>query len=69
MNDFDELAAEVYDYCCANRADNKSKNPREVGAEFDKLVDNVKEFYRNIVLWHLKEMNMALNQPLSYGAE
>ena len=57
MNDLDLLAAEIYDYCCSNRADNKSKNPREIGCEFDKLTEQSKNFYRNIAKWHLNKLD------------
>jgi hypothetical protein len=48
MNELDSLATEIYDYCCSNRADNKSKNPREIGCEFKNLTEQAKNFYRNI---------------------
>jgi hypothetical protein len=49
----DKLAAEVYDFCCTNRADNKSGNPREVGNDFDSLYEQPKNFYRNVARWYL----------------
>ncbi len=63
MNDaeLDKLAAEVYDYCCSFRSDN-SKNgepgdPRKVGENFENLYEQSKNFYRNIVRWHLSKIH------------
>lgn len=57
----DKLAAEVYDYCCSHRADNKSGKPQEVSrGGFDSLYDNSKEFYRNVARWHLDKFKSSL---------
>lgn len=47
-----KLAEQVYDYCCAARSKD-GKSPREIGQPYEKLYDSVKEFYCNIVKWHL----------------
>lgn len=58
MNELDMLAEQMYDYACANRADNKTKNPRDSGCKFEELFDNVKNFYRNLAKWHLEHKNL-----------
>lgn len=62
MNELDELAEEIYDHACANRADNLKKDgsagdPRGVGCKFKDLFDNAKNFYRSIAKWHLSKTN------------
>ncbi len=49
--ELDQVAAEIYDFCCAARSKDGNK-PREVGREFDTLFEETKEFYRNMARWH-----------------
>ena len=65
--DLDKVAEAVYDYCCANRTDNKSKNPREIGCEFKDLHENAKNFYRNVAQWHLNECQRPSQESGSRG--
>jgi tRNA U34 2-thiouridine synthase MnmA/TrmU len=57
MNELDQLAEEIFDYACARREDNKTKNPRAICCKFENLLDNPKEFYRNIAKWHLDKIS------------
>lgn len=64
MEDLEKLAEEMYDFACANRADNLNKDkssgdPRKIGCLFKDLTDQSKNFYRNLAKWHLvkKQMN------------
>lgn len=58
----DNLAASLYDYCCAHRKDNLNKDgspgdPRKVGCKFKDLWESPKEHYRNAVRWFLENKN------------
>jgi hypothetical protein len=60
--DLDKLAAEVYDYVCAHRQDNRNKNgspgdPRKISNTFDTLMEPAKEHYRDMVRWHLSRVD------------
>lgn len=62
MNNFtneelDVVAEKLYDFACANRADNVDKkgnpgDPRKVGCKYEQLFDEAKTFYRNLAKWH-----------------
>jgi hypothetical protein len=61
MDDLDKLAAEIFDYACANRRDNLNKDgtagdPRAISCKFEDLYDGPKEFYRSIARWHLNKV-------------
>lgn len=58
--ELDKLAEEVYDYCNARRQDNLNKDgstgdPRKVSSPYPTAHNEVKTFYRNVVLWHLSK--------------
>jgi len=52
--EIDSLAAEAFYFCCAARSKD-GKNPFEVCGNFNELVEQSKEFYRNIARWHLSK--------------
>jgi len=61
-NNEEELAESLYDFICANRKDNLTKDglsgdPRKAGCPYNELVDPAKNHYRNIVKWHLNQLN------------
>ena len=51
-----ELAEEIYNYCCAARRDNKTKIPKECCAPFDTLSEQAKHHYLSIAHWYLKKL-------------
>lgn len=51
MDDLDLLGKEIYDYVCSCRAGKKGEkfgDARSIGCEYEKLVDEAKQFYRNM---------------------
>lgn len=66
--ELDVLAEKMYDYACANRQDNLTKDgkagdPRKVGCEYKDLFDNSKNFYRNLARFVL-EKNLCIKHIL-----
>jgi len=58
--ELDKLAEEVYNWCNARRQDNLNKDgspgdPRKVSSPYPTTYNEVKTFYRNVVLWHLSK--------------
>jgi len=61
-NNEEELAESLYNFMCANRKDNLTKDglpgdPRKSGCLYKDLVDPAKYHYLSMIKWHL------LNQP------
>ena len=57
-----QLAEQIYDYVCATRLDNLTKeglpgDPRKVGNKFDTLHPNAQHVYLSIAQWHLNNNN------------
>lgn len=58
----DLIAEKIFDFACANRADNLQKdgspgNPRKVACPYQDLHPVSKFFYRNLAKWHVSELN------------
>lgn len=56
--ELENLAERLYDYVCANRQDNLTKDglpgdPRKVGCPYAELFEPAKRHYRSAVKWHL----------------
>jgi hypothetical protein len=51
----EKTAEEMYNFACAARSKDGNK-PREVGNEYKTLLEEPKDFYRNLARWHLSQL-------------
>jgi hypothetical protein len=54
--EIEQLAAEIYDFVCADRLDNPTHRPRCVSCPYEDLFDESRHHYRSMASWHLAKV-------------